>query len=113
VFGCCLLSLARTFCHTYLLVSGSSAQDLLIKRKSFGVQYSVLHQSHRAGYNYKMSSMRAMHPMDLLKLEKVNLDPLTETYHIGFYLEYLAKWPHLCRVIVSRDDEVEAYSKLS
>jgi len=47
--------------------------------------------------------------MDLLKLEKVNLDPLTETYHIGFYLEYLAKWPHLCRVIVSRDDEVEAY----
>jgi N-terminal acetyltransferase B complex catalytic subunit len=70
----------------------------------------VLHQAHRAVYN--MSSMRAMHPMDLLKLEKVNLDPLTETYHIGFYLEYLAKWPHLCRVIVSRDDEVEAYSKL-
>ena len=58
-----------------------------------------------------MSSMRAMHPLDLLGLEKVNLDPLTETYHIGFYLEYLAKWPHLCRVIVGRDGEVEAYSK--
>jgi len=52
-----------------------------------------------------------MHPLDLLALEKVNLDPLTETYHIGFYLEYLAKWPHLCRVIVGRDGEVEAYSK--
>lgn len=52
-----------------------------------------------------------MHPLDLLALEKVNLDPLTETYHIGFYLEYLAKWPHLCRVIVGRDGDVEAYSK--
>ena len=30
---------------------------------------------------------------DMLKFNRVNLDPLTETYAIGFYLQYLAKWP--------------------
>lgn len=55
--------------------------------------------------------MRPMKAMDLLHLESVNLDPLTETYNISFYLEYLAKWPTLCQVMVSRYGVIEGYSK--
>ncbi len=30
---------------------------------------------------------------DLLRFNNVNLDVLTETYNMGFYLQYLATWP--------------------
>ena len=33
---------------------------------------------------------------DLLKFNNVNLDPLTETYNMSFYMQYLAKWPEYC-----------------
>ena len=33
---------------------------------------------------------------DLLRFNNVNLDPLTETYNMSFYLQYLAKWPQYC-----------------
>lgn len=51
-----------------------------------------------------------MTPTDLFRLSTTNLDYLTETYNISFYLEYLTKWPHLCRVIEGRDGEIEGYS---
>jgi len=52
-----------------------------------------------------------MSPMDLLSFNPCNLDHLTETYNIGFYLEYFTKWPSLCKVIESETGEIEAYSK--
>jgi N-terminal acetyltransferase B complex catalytic subunit len=48
--------------------------------------------------------------MDLLRFNPCNLDHLTETYNIGFYLEYFTKWPSLCKVIESEHGEIEAYS---
>ena len=51
-----------------------------------------------------------MNPMDLLKFNPCNLDHLTETYNIGFYLEYFTKWPQLCKVIESPSGQIEAYS---
>lgn len=57
-----------------------------------------------------MSSIRTMRMSDLLRLTTTNLDPFTETYNIGFYLEYLTKWPDLCRVIEGADGEIEGYS---
>ena len=57
-----------------------------------------------------MSFVRPMTPMDLLRFNPCNLDHLTETYNIGFYLEYFTKWPSLCKVIESEDGEIEAYS---
>jgi N-terminal acetyltransferase B complex catalytic subunit len=30
---------------------------------------------------------------DLLRFNNVNLDVLTETYGLPFYLQYLARWP--------------------
>ena len=51
--------------------------------------------------------------MDLLHFNPCNLDHLTETYNIGFYLEYFTKWPSLCKVVESETGEIEAYSKTS
>jgi ribosomal protein S18 acetylase RimI-like enzyme len=58
-----------------------------------------------------MSFVRPMSPMDLLSFNPCNLDHLTETYNIGFYLEYFTKWPSLCKVVESETGEIEAYSK--
>lgn len=57
-----------------------------------------------------MSTIRPMKALDLLNLAPVNLDVLTETYNIGFYLEYLAKWPHMCHIIESKKGDIEGYS---
>lgn len=47
-----------------------------------------------------------MRAEDLLELAPCNLDPLTETYNAAFYLEYLARWPYCCYVLVGPDDEI-------
>lgn len=52
-----------------------------------------------------------MTPTDLLKFNPCNLDHLTETYNIGFYLEYFTKWPQLCKVIEGVNGQIQAYSK--
>ncbi|KAJ4366594.1 N-alpha-acetyltransferase 20 [Ascochyta clinopodiicola] len=56
-----------------------------------------------------MATIRPMRPDDLLKFSSTNLDHLTETYNIGFYLEYLTKWPELCQVIEGIDGAIEGY----
>ncbi|KAF2461266.1 acyl-CoA N-acyltransferase [Lineolata rhizophorae] len=56
-----------------------------------------------------MASIRPMTALDLFHFNQTNLDHLTETYHIGFYLEYLSRWPHLCRVIEGHDGTIEGY----
>jgi N-terminal acetyltransferase B complex catalytic subunit len=57
-----------------------------------------------------MSTIRPMRASDLLRITTTNLDHLTETYNISFYLEYLTKWPDLCRVIEGIDGQIEGYS---
>jgi N-terminal acetyltransferase B complex catalytic subunit len=53
-----------------------------------------------------------MTAMDLFKFNPCNLDHLTETYNVTFYLEYLSKWPHLCRVIEGHNGQIEGYSTM-
>ena len=60
-----------------------------------------------------MASIRPMTPMDLLHFNECNLDPLTETYNVSFYLDYLTKWPHLCKVIEGPHGKIEGYSTSS
>ncbi|KAK0941887.1 N-alpha-acetyltransferase 20 [Friedmanniomyces endolithicus] len=55
------------------------------------------------------SIARLMTPMDLLKFNPCNLDHLTETYNIGFYLDYFTRWPNLCKVIENENGQIEAY----
>eukprot|EP00465_Bigelowiella_longifila_P000890 CAMPEP_0185280992 /NCGR_PEP_ID=MMETSP1359-20130426/66463_1 /TAXON_ID=552665 /ORGANISM="Bigelowiella longifila, Strain CCMP242" /LENGTH=174 /DNA_ID=CAMNT_0027876359 /DNA_START=513 /DNA_END=1037 /DNA_ORIENTATION=- len=43
-----------------------------------------------------MTTVRPFKLTDLFKFNDVNLDPLTETYMMPFYMQYLAKWPEYC-----------------
>ncbi|CAM9284438.1 unnamed protein product, partial [Chrysoparadoxa australica] len=40
-----------------------------------------------------MSTTRRFRCHDLLRFNNINFDPLTETYNMTFYLQYLANWP--------------------
>lgn len=46
---------------------------------------------------------------DLLRFNNVNLDPLTETYGLSFYLQYLSKWPEYFTVAESPSGDVMGY----
>lgn len=41
-----------------------------------------------------------------------NLDPLTETYGLSFYMQYLAHWPEYFQVAESPSGEIMGYSML-
>lgn len=58
-----------------------------------------------------MATIKPMCASDLLRITRTNLDHLTETYSLSFYLEYLTKWPELCQIIEGTDGEIEGYSK--
>lgn len=51
-----------------------------------------------------------MTPMDLFSLNLTNLDALTENYDLGFYLNYLMRWPSLFSVVQDRDAGIVGYS---
>lgn len=57
-----------------------------------------------------MSAIRRMSPTDLFSLNLTNLDPLTENYDLGFYLNYLMRWPSLFSVVQDRDEGTVGYS---
>lgn len=61
----------------------------------------------------KMTSVSRMSPLDLLSLNLTNLDPLTENYDLGFYLNYLTRWPSLFSKVQDRDAGVVGYSMYS
>ncbi|KAK4219625.1 N-acetyltransferase [Rhypophila sp. PSN 637] len=56
-----------------------------------------------------MANFRRFRPEDLNKLSKCNLDPLTETYELGFYLQYYAKWPSLFQVAEDQNGNIIGY----
>nr|XP_015209054.1 PREDICTED: N-alpha-acetyltransferase 20 [Lepisosteus oculatus] len=58
-----------------------------------------------------MTTLRAFNCDDLFKFNNINLDPLTETYGIPFYLQYLAHWPEYFIVAEAPGGELMGYSK--
>ncbi|EFX01476.1 n-acetyltransferase [Grosmannia clavigera kw1407] len=56
-----------------------------------------------------MANFRRFTPGDLNKLSKCNLDPLTETYELSFYLQYYAKWPALFQVAEDSEGNIIGY----
>ncbi|KAK5622573.1 N(alpha)-acetyltransferase 20, NatB catalytic subunit [Crenichthys baileyi] len=57
----------------------------------------------------KMTSLRPFTCDDLFKFNNINLDPLTETYGIPFYLQYLAHWPEYFIVAEAPGGELMGY----
>ncbi|KAM9316168.1 N-alpha-acetyltransferase 20-like [Gastrophryne carolinensis] len=56
-----------------------------------------------------MTSLRAFTCDDLFRFNNINLDPLTETYRIPFYLEYFSHWPEYCIVAEAPGGELMGY----
>ncbi|KXN71583.1 N-acetyltransferase [Conidiobolus coronatus NRRL 28638] len=42
-----------------------------------------------------MTTVRPFTADDLFKFNNINLDPLTETYNLSFYFQYMATWPDM------------------
>ena len=56
-----------------------------------------------------MTTLRAFRCEDLFKINQINLDPLTETYGLPFYLNYLALWPEYFKVQQSPSGKLIGY----
>uniref|UniRef100_A0A2C9JJ74 N-alpha-acetyltransferase 20 n=1 Tax=Biomphalaria glabrata TaxID=6526 RepID=A0A2C9JJ74_BIOGL len=56
-----------------------------------------------------MTTIRSFRCDDLFRFNNVNLDPLTETYGLPFYLQYLAHWPEYFQVLESPSGEIMGY----
>ena len=56
-----------------------------------------------------MSTLRPFRADDLFKFNNINLDPLTETYHVPFYLGYLAQWPSICATYEDHTGRLAGY----
>ncbi|KAG7199261.1 hypothetical protein KM043_018126 [Ampulex compressa] len=56
-----------------------------------------------------MTTLRPFTSNDLFKFNNMNLDPLTETYGLSFYMHYLAHWPEYFQVAESPSGEMMGY----
>lgn len=56
-----------------------------------------------------MTTVRQFRCEDLFRYNNVNLDPLTETYNLGFYLGYMSKWPEYFSIAESPSGKVMGY----
>ena len=56
-----------------------------------------------------MTTLRQFTCDDLFRFNPINLDPLTETYGIGFYLQYLARWPEYFVVAEAPSGDLMGY----
>lgn len=56
-----------------------------------------------------MTTLRPFTCEDMFKFNNVNFDPLTETYGLNFYTQYLARWPEYFQVAESPSGEIMGY----
>lgn len=56
-----------------------------------------------------MTSTRPFQMDDLFRFNNVNLDVLTETYNMPFYLQYMSKSPELFTVATAPDGSITGY----
>lgn len=56
-----------------------------------------------------MVTLRPFTCDDLFKFNNVNLDPLTETYGLSFYMQYLSHWPEYLQVAEGINGEIMGY----
>lgn len=56
-----------------------------------------------------MTTLRQFTCNDMFRFNPINLDPLTETYGVGFYLQYMARWPEYFVVAEAPDGGLMGY----
>ena len=60
-------------------------------------------------YKFRMTTLRQFTCNDMFRFNPINLDPLTETYGVGFYLQYMARWPEYFVVAEAPDGGLMGY----
>uniref|UniRef100_A0A7S2E1Y2 N-acetyltransferase domain-containing protein n=1 Tax=Helicotheca tamesis TaxID=374047 RepID=A0A7S2E1Y2_9STRA len=56
-----------------------------------------------------MTTLRRFEMNDLFKFNNINLDVLTETYNMPFYLQYMSHWPESFTVAEAPDGSLMGY----
>ena len=56
-----------------------------------------------------MTTLRPFQMNDLFKFNNINLDVLTETYNMSFYLSYLSRWPEAFTIAESPSKNLMGY----
>ena len=56
-----------------------------------------------------MTTLRRFEMNDLFKFNNINLDVLTETFNMPFYLSYLSQWPEHFTVAEAPDGGLMGY----
>jgi N-terminal acetyltransferase B complex catalytic subunit len=57
-----------------------------------------------------MTTLRQFKIDDLLKFNNVNLDVLTETYYMSFYMSYMSQWPESFTVAEAPNGDLMGYN---
>ncbi len=58
-----------------------------------------------------MTTIRRFTTDDMFQFNNINLDHLTETYNLNFYLQYLAQWPEYFLVHEAPEGRLTSYGK--
>ncbi|MCE3215340.1 N(alpha)-acetyltransferase 20, NatB catalytic subunit, partial [Datura stramonium] len=56
-----------------------------------------------------MTTIRRFSCNDLLRFASVNLDHLTETFNMSFYMTYMARWPDYFHVAEAPGGHIMGY----
>lgn len=56
-----------------------------------------------------MTTLRPFQCDDLFRFNNINIDPLTETYNINFYMQYVSTWPALCATFEDPNGRLMGY----
>eukprot|EP00128_Syssomonas_multiformis_P013984 Colp12_sorted_trinity150504_noHs@12622 len=56
-----------------------------------------------------MTTLRRFTCDDMFKFNNLNLDSLTETYNLGFYMSYMARWPNYFTAAESPSGRIMGY----
>ena len=56
-----------------------------------------------------MTTIRRFTTDDMFQFNNINLDHLTETYNLNFYLQYLAQWPEYFLVHEAPEGRLTSY----
>jgi len=56
-----------------------------------------------------MTTIRRFHACDLFRFNNVNLDDLTETYNLPYYMQYMSRWPAFFVLAEAPGDHIIGY----
>ena len=59
-----------------------------------------------------MTTIRRFTTDDMFRFNNINLDHLTETYNLNFYLQYLAQWPEYFLVHEAPEGRLTSYGEM-